>query len=178
MTIKELFTPLPVLKSDRLEIRPLTHLDALDLYKMVHDTEVYRFVPKNLFELKYNDVNMTIAHLYTECLEKSLILGVFEHGKFCGLVECYGYDEANQKISIGFRSLKEFRGKGVVTETVKLIVDFLKREKKIETITCSTLSQNVHAEQVLMNAGFVCVVRGFPENWGYEQLLPTNKWIR
>ena len=178
MSIRALFDPVPVIQSERLEIRKLEQDDADDLKAMVCNDNIYRYAPAFLFELKYEDIHEVIDKLYTECLEDSLILGVFlNSGEFCGLAEFYGYSEASHKIGIGYRSNETVWGRGIATETVELMLGYLDANTDITTVTASTLHENKAAAGVLRKTGFQLVESGIPEDWGYEESLPADKWV-
>ena len=82
------------------------------------------------------------------------------------------------KISVGYRLREKFWGKGIATEALKLMIDYLYTNTDIEIITASTLPDNQASEKVLRKNGFELVVQNSPEDWGYENPLPTDKWIR
>ena len=179
MTIRELFDPIPIIESERLVMRKLTPADADDLKAMVCNDNIYRYAPAFLFERKYKDIHEVMDKLYTECLEDSLILGVFlNSGEFCGLAEFYGYSETLHKISIGYRSNETVWGKGIATEAVELMLGYLDANTEITTVTASTLTENKAAAGVLRKTGFQLVESGIPEDWGYEEPLPADKWVR
>ena len=176
----KLFPEVPVISSDRITLRALADADADDLYAFAHNEEVYRYLPTFLFEQKYDDIHYVIAHLYDECLEESLILGVFENasGRFAGLSEFYGYKEAVDLVSIGCRLLPDFWGKGITTEVVRLMVEYLQTQTKVATIQASTMMENTAAGRTVQKNGFTLVASNSPEDWGYPDPTPSNKWIR
>ena len=82
------------------------------------NTVVYRYLPTFLFEKNNGSAEKVIDKLYTECWKKSMILGVFENGEFCGLAEMYGFKDQIHKISVGYRFLERCWGRGIATETL------------------------------------------------------------
>ncbi len=176
--MKKLFAEIPGLRSDRLFLRQITEKDADDLKRMTDSPVVYRYLPTFLFEKKYEDIHDVIRKLYDECLEESLILGIFTDEQFCGLIEMYGYRGEIHKISVGYRLAEEAWGKGIATEALGLVVDYLLNEKGIEIITASTMPENEVSAGVLLMNDFELVVRGVDEDWGYEKPTPADKWIR
>ena len=189
-----LFSEIPTLESDRLVIRPLTQADADGLQEMVSSESVYRYLPTFLFEKKYDDVHEVISRLYTECLQESMILGVFVKApspgaaedssggppvkqEFCGLAEMYGYREQIHKVSIGYRSRECFWGQDIATEVIAMLVDYLHRATDIEIITASTMLPNKGSARALEKNGFSLVSSGFGEDWGYPEPTPADKWI-
>ena len=180
--MKKLFPEIPVLNNGQIELRGLTEADAEALEEMVNSRRVYRYLPTFLFEKKYPDVREVIRRLYTECLEDSLILGVFtgdghSYDTFAGLLEMYGYKESIHKISIGCRLAEHALGKGIATQAVSMMVDLLQREKGIEIITASSMVENSASGRSLEKIGFTLVAHAAEEDWGYDKPILTDKWI-
>ncbi len=176
--MKKLFSEIPCLKGERLVLRPLVLSDAEGLRELVDSPNVYRYLPTFLFEKKYPDVNTVIERLYDECFRESIILGVFEEEHFRGLAEMYGYRDPIHKISVGYRLLESCWGRGIATETLKMMVRYLYEETDIEIITASTMIENRASAGVLKKNGFDLVVHAVGEDWGYDQPTITDKWIR
>ena len=176
MKIK-LFEEIPHLESDRLMIRRLDHEDILSLKELIGNDQVYRYLPTFLFEKQFDDPRETIRKLYDECLQDSLILGVFSGGSFCGLAEMYGYRQPIRKISVGYRLLEECWGRGFATEALGLMLNCLTNQTDIDIVTASTMIENLASAGVLKKNGFVLVSHSMPEDWGYPQPTLTDKWI-
>ena len=174
----KLFSEIPYLKGQRLSIRALTLDDAPGLQELVNDTVVYRYLPTFLFEKNNGSVENVIDTLYTECFKDSIILGVFDNDCFCGLIELYGHRDPIHKISVGYRYLSRCWGRGIATEALKMMVDYLYGETDIEIITASTMVENQNSANVLKKNGFSQVVHAVGEDWGFEESTVTDKWIR
>ena len=176
---KKPLSEIPRLEGGRLLLRRITHSDADALAGLARSEAVYRYLPTFLYEQKYPDIHRVIDGLYAECLEESLILGVFlrDEDRFCGLAEMYGFRDPIHKISIGYRFLEACWGKGIASEAVGLLVDHLLRETDIEIITASTMVENRASARVLEKNGFTLVNRHVGEDWGYDQPTLADKWI-
>ena len=175
---KKLFSEIPDLRGKRLRLGRLTleHADALQ--ELVNSPAVYRYLPTFLFEKQYPDVRDVIDRLYDECWKESIILGIFLDGGFCGLAEMYGYRDPIHKISVGYRLLERCWGKGIATEALGIMIDYLYNETDIEIITASTMIENRASARVLTRNGFDLVVHAAEEDWGYETPTIADKWIR
>ena len=176
---KRLFQEIPRLEDDRLLLRQITAADAQDLSCFAHSPAIYRLLPTFLYEQKYPDIHRVIDGLYADCLRKSLILGVFlrQGGDFCGLAEWYGFRDEIHKVSIGYRFLEACWGKGIASETVGLMIDWLLNETDIRIVTASTMLENKASGRVLAKNGFSLVQTGIDEDWGYGKPTPTDKWF-
>ncbi len=175
---KKLFSEIPCLKGERLTLRRLTRADRAGLQELVDSPRVYRYLPTFLFEQKYPDVGYVIDHLYDECWKESIILGVFLGDEFCGLAEMYGYRDPIHKISVGYRLLERFWGKGIAGEALAMMIDYLYDETDIEIITASTMVENRASAHVLQKNDFQMVVHAADEDWGYDKPTVTDKWVR
>ena len=177
MAVK-LFSEIPYLQDGNLILKRLDLKDAEGLKELVDDPVVFRYLPTFLFEKKYEDIRYVIDHLYDECFRESIILGVFQDEEFCGLAEFYGLRDEIHKISVGYRLLRRKWGRGIATDTLRLMVRYLYDETDIEIITASTMVENRASARVLEKNGFDLVISGADEDWGYEGPTPTDKWIR
>ena len=174
----KLFYEWPEQRGERVVLRRLRPSDAESLRELTEDPKVYRYLPTFLFEKKYPEPRVVIERLYTEGLDNSLILGIFENGGFRGLAELYGLREEIRKVSVGYRLTARSWGRGLATETLGLLVRRLQEETDIEIITASTMVENQASASVLRKNGFTLVVRAADEDWGYGAPTPTDKWIR
>ena len=178
MERKKLFSEIPYLRNERIILKKITLSDEAKLKELVSSPLVYRYLPTFLYEKKYPDVRYVIRHLYDECFQESIILGVFENDGFCGLAEMYGYRASIHKISVGYRLLESCWGRGIATEALQLMVAYLYDETDIEIITASTMTENQASANVLRKNGFSLVVHAAEEDWGYERPALADKWIR
>ena len=176
--MKKLFSEIPYLQRERITLREVSQHDAAAVKELTEEAAVYRYLPTFLFEKKYEDISYMISRLYDECFRESIILGIYLDDEFCGLAEMYGYRDEIHKISVGYRLMEKHWGKGIATETLGLMVDYLYHETDIEIITASTMIENHASAKVLEKNGFELVVHAVPEDWGYESPTIADKWIR
>jgi len=173
----DLFPEPPVLTGRNLELRPLSPSDAEDLRRLTGQAAVYRYLPTFLFEKKY-EARDAILRLYNEGLRDSLILGVFQDKRFCGLAEAYGYRAPIHKISVGYRLLREEWGKGIATAALGIMLEELIGHRGLEIVTASTMVENQASARVLRKNGFTRVNHAGDEDWGFTEPTPADKWIR
>lgn len=176
--MKKLFTEIPYISGKGLILKEITRSDADALRAFVKSKNVYRYLPTFLFEQKYDDVGYVINHLYDECFKESIILGIYTDGHFCGIAEFYGYRDEYHKISVGYRLSESFWGRGIATQTLSLMVDYLYNETDTEIITASTMVENQASANVLKKNGFDLVVHSASEDWGFDNPVIVDKWIR
>ncbi len=127
-------------------------------------------------------MHKTIAGLYDKLFtsKESLILGIYpaKAGVLCGLAEFYGYKESLQKTCIGYRLDEQWWGKGIASDTVRPMVEYLYSKTDTEIITASTMIENKASARVLEKNGFIMTAGAVPEDWGYREPTIADKWFR
>ncbi len=176
--MKKLFKDLPVINGERVTLRKLCRSDVDGLRELSETGKVYRFEPTFLIERNTDDINELIDRLYDDIMEESIFLGIFMDDEFCGLAELYGYREPIHKISVGYRLLPKSWGKGIMTEALSLIMDYLYTKTDIEIITASSMVENTASANVLRKCGFTRASHAVDEDWGYDEPVKVDKWIR
>lgn len=180
MPIK-LFSEVPYIEGDHIVLRRIADSDVAVLEELVASERVYRYLPTYLFERQFNDMHKVVRGLYGPLFEgkESIILGVEPHGdgRICGLAELYGFREEVHKISVGYRLLERAWGRGIATEALGLMVNYLYSQTDIEVITASTMVENIASARVLEKNAFIRTARNVEEDWGYEQPTIADKWF-
>ena len=178
----KLFDEIPRLERGGILLRKLDHKDAPALRELTENGNVYRYLPTFLFEKQYDDMRDMTDALYGKCFasKESLILGVCsaEDDALYGLAEFYGYKDAIHKTCVGYRLLERYWNRGIATQTVAIMIEYLYTRTDIGIITASTMIENKASARVLEKNGFVKTVSGVPEDWGYDSPVIADKWIR
>ncbi len=176
-----LFGNFPYIENNNIILKKMDESDALALLQMTQNEKVYRFLPTFLIEQKYEDKLEVIRYCNTVEFEtkNALLLGIYqkENGtRFCGIAEIYNYDPSNAKVTIGYRLAEYCWGKGIATETVRLLTQYLFKETEIETIIASHISDNPASGKVLEKNGFMKIAANVEEDWGYKEKSHVDKW--
>ena len=178
---KKLFSDVPRIEGERVVLDRVVDADAAALRDLIDNPHVQRYLPTYLFEKQRDDVHETIALLYDELFknQESLILGIHakETGELAGLAEFYGLRDSLHKISMGYRLRACWWGRGIATETARLMVDYLYGETDIQIITASTMIENEASAHVLEKADFIRTARSVEEDWGFPEPTIVDKWF-
>ena len=175
-----MFDEVPCLKNQRIVLKRLEERDAPSLQELVSEEMVYRCLPVFLYEMRYSSQE-AIGGMYRRSFSQRgfLLLGIYlEEGRvLCGLMEIYGLREEIHKVSLGFRLRERYWRRGIATEAVALMVEYLFGYTGIEIITATVKAGHVEAGRVLTKNGFMQNVARVEEDWGYPQLTLAEKWI-
>ena len=180
-TRKKLFSEVPSIAGERIVLNRVVSTDADAVRDLVENPRVHRYEPAHLFEKQRADVQESIDLMYDDLFEnkESLILAIRmkDTGELAGLAEFYGLRDRLHKVSVGYRLRESFWGRGLATETARLMVGYLYGETDIEIITASTMVENEASARVLEKADFIRTARGVEEDWGYPEPTIVDKWF-
>ena len=178
----KLFDEYPYLENDRIIMRKLVDSDAEGIAELTSRAAVYKTIPGFLYELKYEDKRDVIANMDRECFEahESLFLGIFlkndpEH--LIGIAEFYNYEENKSKASIGARIHDDYWDKGIATDVAVMMRDYLTKDVGLSTVTSHVLRVNAGSRRVMEKTGFVNKYPGLYEDWGFGELMLTDKYV-
>lgn len=160
------------IENDRLVIRSLKNRDLKRLEALRCDQRVYRYLPTFLTELQgTTEEAMKTIQQMTLYKDRQCILGVYEKtapSVLIGLAELYDFKPSGKVISLGYRFLPEYWGKGIASSCVCALLNYVQRNTDVELVTAHVIPENKASVQCLLKNGFKYLLTK-PENWGYSQ---------
>ena len=165
------------IENDRLIIRNLEKRDLKGLETLRCDQQVYCYEPTFLMELQGTpeEALETIRHmnLYEN---RQCILGVYEKAApsvLVGLAEMYDFKPSGKVISLGYRFLSRYWGKGIATSCVRALLNYLQSNTEVELVTAHVIPDNKASARCLLKNGFEYLLTK-PEDWGYSKPLVAD----
>ena len=165
------------IENDRLVIRSLKKKDLKGLEALRCDQRVYCYEPTFLMELRGapEEALETIQNmdLYKD---RQCILGVYEKtapSALVGLAELYDFKSSGKVISLGYRFLSSYWGKGIASSCVSALLNYIQSNTEVELVTAHVLPENKASARCLLKNGFEYLLTK-PEDWGYDQSCVTD----
>ena len=132
--------------SHELRIRKMTFADLDDLYALLSDVEVMRFIEPPFSKKK------TVQFLMDAGLsEIPLVYAVEDSSSFIGYVIFHDYDEENMEI--GWILKRDVWGKGCASILTKMLIDESRKLRKGAIIECDP--RQAVTEHIAKKHGFV-----------------------
>jgi len=97
---------------------------------------------------------------------QAFLFGIFYQNEFAGIIDLKFIDTMNKKTSIGYWLDQKFEGKGIMTKSVKALVNFAFTTLQLNRIEITAAVNNEKSNKVVQNAGFV-----------KEGVLRENEWL-
>jgi RimJ/RimL family protein N-acetyltransferase len=151
-----------MIKTKRLIIRPLTHGQLFKYIKGDNSLEL---------ELGLNATSRTISTELKEALEQTILPNVADQNKnylfstlwtiiskadnkMIGDLCFVGEPNEKGEIEIGYGTYEEFQKRGFMTEAVKGIINWARKQPTVKSIIASTDKSNVASYSVLLKNKF------------------------
>lgn len=145
------------LKSKNIELKNFSVLDADGLFNLVEKNRDYleKWLP---WVDKVRQVEDQVKKIkeWTEKEKKreGINLGIWHKGQLAGVVSFNFIDKENKKAEIGYWLDKNHQGKGVVTKSCKLLIDYGFRELNLHRLEISCAEGNNKSCAIAERLGF------------------------
>jgi ribosomal-protein-alanine N-acetyltransferase len=150
------FSPFPILESERLCFRKLTHEDAPEVLALRGNPKTMQFIPRPLIV----DIEGALGHIKMindkigENLDINWAVTQKENDKCIGIMGFYRTQPEHFRTELGYMILPEHWGKGYVTEAVKTLLNFAFNTLNFHSIEAVIDARHTASERVLQKVGF------------------------
>lgn len=153
------FNPFPILKSERLFLRNINESDSDVILYLRSDKTIIKFIkrPENRKTKNKSDAVKFIKEI-TENIKnnKSITWGITlkNDPQIIGTICLWNFSQNNKIAEVGYDLNTEFQRLGIMSEALKLIIDFGFNELKLEKIEAYTHNENESSKRLLEKNGF------------------------
>jgi len=143
------------LSSKRILLRPVRESDAKDIHKNINDFDIYRYTENIPYPYKLKDALDFIKKCKKELKEKKTYhFGIIFEGKLVGGIGLHKADLKNKNAEVGYWLGKKYWNKGIVTDSLKLLIDFAFKKLKLHKLKARVFEPNIASKKVLEKNGF------------------------
>lgn len=161
-----------IMENDRLIMHNLTDRDLDGLKAMRCAPRIYRYEPTFLAELQGTPEEvLNMLQRMDLYRDRQCILGVYEKQApdiLTGLAEFYDYKTSGNVISIGYRFLPAYWGRGLATSCTQALLDYVMHETEVTLVTAHVIPENKASSKCLLKNGFEYLLTK-TEDWGHER---------
>lgn len=160
-------------------LKSFTIDDAEERYRIIDTNR--EFLKKWLGWLDFYHSSQDVIDFTNVCLNNekkqiSLPLAIYYKEKFAGSIELKDLDFKNKKTEIGYWLAEEFTGKGIMTRSTKIMVDYAFDNLELNKITILVATENFASQAIPERLGFIkegtlsdneCLYGKFVDNYIY-----------
>ena len=148
----------PKISGKLVNLRELSTDDAITIVNLMN-YEIAKYLYKVPYPYKIDDALNFIKSSYKNfSLHNGITFGIEYKNKsillLAGTIGIKDIDYVNKKADIGYWIGKQYQGKGIATECVKLVVNYAFNELKLEEILAYVFPDNNSSIRVLKKNGF------------------------
>ncbi len=144
------------LKTERLELKKITHSDLDDYAEWKGQEDYHAFLPsKAKSKEDYKNSIANIVKGYENKEKPTLLWGIFLNNKLIGSVSIENWDIVNKWCEIGWGINPKFQKQGLAYEAVKCLIDYIFTNIKMNKITATIWDGNEASKNLAIKLGFV-----------------------
>lgn len=152
------FLPFPNLETKRLALRQINANDAEAILALRSNDEVMKYIPRPY--LKTKEDALELIAMFDDKIENGIGInwGIYfldEMGKLLGIIGHYRIKPEHYRAEVGYMLFPDHKGKGIVSEALKKVVEYGFNEMKLHSIEAILDPENKGSEKVLLKNGFV-----------------------
>jgi|SRR5215203_2350295 len=152
----KVFTPFPVLKTERLTLRQLISSDDKEIFALRSDDNVNKYLGRK--PSKSIDDARNFIQTINENIQKnnSIYWAITLNGtdKLIGTICLFGFSNDNSKVEIGYELLPDFQGKGIMQEATSKVIHFGFQHVGVNSIEAHTHTDNQSSTRLLEKLNF------------------------
>lgn len=165
------------LEGEKVKFKQMTIEDSEAIHSFASDSEVSRFIGWPLMRSLEQTTNYVEGMMRRESLGSYIYASVIDKSinKVVGTAMVFNFDHTANHTEIGYVFHRDVWGKGLCTETVKLVCDFIFNVLGLHKIHARVAAPNIGSCRVLEKNGFELEGRlrdyYFIENRYYDSFL-------
>jgi ribosomal-protein-alanine N-acetyltransferase len=151
------FNPFPNLHSEHLFLRELTVADADEVFEIRSNAETMKYIPRPLAKTRQDALDL-IKMVRKGILDNEFIHWAItqkESSKLLGMICLLRMKPEHFRTEIGYILHPDFHRQGIMSEAIKMVIDYAFRELHFHSIEAVIDPDNSASEKVLVKNHFV-----------------------
>ena len=151
------FHPFKNLETERLLLRRVAESDYPEIMELRGNAETMKYIPRPLVTNKQEAIDH--FKMIDDKIKKNeginWAITLKGNPKLIGIIGHYRIQPENYRCEIGYMILPEYNGKGIVSEAVKVVLEYGFDDLQMHSIEGVIDPENKASERVLQKNGFV-----------------------
>lgn len=148
--------PFPIIITERLNLRKILMSDLDRVHFFRSDKEINKYIKR---EPQTREMAIEHIQLITKALmtDESITWGITtkDSDVLIGSICLWNFSEDKKTAEIGYALDPEFQGKGIMSESLKAVLNFGFNQRRFETIEAYTDYRNIPSKNLLKRHGFI-----------------------
>jgi ribosomal-protein-alanine N-acetyltransferase len=156
--MKELnFNPFPILETDRLLLRNLTHADVEDVFAIRSNPATMKYIPRPIARTKEDALAVIDMITGFTARNERINWGITEKGKdkLMGIIGYVNIKPESHRAEVGYVLHHEYLRKGITYEALQAVLDYGFNVLQLHSIEAIICTENTASIQLVEKTGFV-----------------------
>jgi len=150
------FTPYPNLSTERLALRRLTREDDFNLMSLRSNPQVNKYIERSM------QMSLEEAHSFIKRINDGIksnisiywVIALKDRPAMIGTICLWNFSKDKARAELGYELDPDYRGKGLMNEAVKCVVNYGFNELHLNTIEAFTHKNNDNSSRLLRKNNF------------------------
>jgi ribosomal-protein-serine acetyltransferase len=159
---------------ENIELRTLEVSDAQDFFELTkrNDKHLRQWLGWLDDDKSVSDTEKYITESVKRFENKEgFDLGIFYENKQVGGIGLFPWDEANKKTSIAYWLAEEYQGKGIMSDSLKAVINYIFTELKLNRIEITVATENTKSSALPKKLGFTLEGIAREGSWLYDHFV-------
>ena len=158
------------LETERLSLQPLNETHVEDILKIRSNEVVNQFLHRNPPKSNYDALQFILMIAERTKNNETFYWGISLKNKpnLIGTICLWNFSEDRKTAEVGYELLPEFHHRGIMTDALKMVIDFSFKKLQLTEIVAMTNKFNENSKGLLLKNDFILEVgredEGFPDN--------------
>ncbi len=173
------YSPLPILETEHLILRPITMDDAAAIFAYAQDPKVSRFLswePSTSIEQVKETIERWLTH-YEENRQAPWGIVDKDSNKVIGTIDVRNHDVDHHTAEIGYCLSQGYWGRGLMVEAIKCVLDYLFAETDIFEISAFVRTDNPQSQRVCEKSGMHKDPGGTKQEYIKGAAVDLERWV-
>jgi len=151
------FTPLPILKTERLTLRQLLITDEQEIFILRSDSEINKYLDRQVSN-SIDDARSFINKINENINNNNSpywAITLSERNVLVGTICLFGFSDQNDKCEIGYELLTTFQKQGIMREALEKVIDYAFTTIKVKKIEAFLHRDNQSSIKLLEKFSFI-----------------------
>ena len=154
--LNRIFTPFPVLKTERLTLRQLVNNDDQEIFTLRSDSEINKYLDRQTANT-IDDARNFISKV-NENIDKNdglyWAITLSDKNILVGTICLFSFSDENDNCEIGYELLTNFQGQGIMKEAVEKVIDYAFNTINVQKIEACFHRDNQRSIKLLEKFSF------------------------
>ncbi len=150
------FSNFPILQSDRIILRETLESDVAEMLVMRSDRRIMKYIDREPAKTDEDALNhiRKIRDMQHTNTGISWVVSLKDDPKLIGTLGFWRFEPENHRAEIGYGLHYDFHGKGLMSEAIKLALDYGFGPLGLHSVCANINPENKESEKLLLKTGF------------------------